>query len=284
MLTRTLSALAALLLVSACASDTASLDRLRAENFTGDAYAQALASNYKAFAEELADRHEWGLARYYAEKGLAVVKGREVSPEDPTAWNFPEPPLNDLQLSHDRVVKAIEGARTTQPEMAASAMVGYDKLLTEHHFQSDARAIATQQSTVGAVLTKLEEPHTPSESAEIPPPSVPSELNRTIVYFPFDSAALGDSALSAIAELARAIPDADDVSVAINGHADRAGPEAYNMKLSERRAKVVEGALAKAGVPKKRMNHYAFGETDPAIATEDGVAEPKNRRVEITVE
>ena len=77
---------------------------------------------------------------------------------------------------------------------------------------------------------------------------------------------------------------AGNVSISINGHADRAGTETYNMDLSERRARFVMKALEEAGVPAKLMQYFAFGETDPAVPTADGVREPKNRRVEIYIE
>lgn len=285
MFTRTLAALATLFLLTACDS-TASLEALRSSSpaANADAYQKALASDYKAYAEEMADQYEWGLTRYFAEKGLDVINGKNVEPEDPTVWNFGNPPLDDLVKERERLMKALATSRSTQPEVAASAVVAYDKLLVQHHFKWNEDAIKEQQAVYAALVTKLEEAHTASNPADIPPPSVPSEINRTVLYFPYDSAKLGDSALSALSELARAIPEADDVNIAINGHADRAGTEAYNMKLSERRAVYVQKQLEKLGVPKKRMQHYAFGETDPAVATDDGVPEPKNRRVEITVE
>lgn len=285
MFTRTLATLATLFMLAACGAPE-SLEALRnsppAAN--ADSYQKALAANYKAYAEEMAAQYEWGLTRYFADKGLDVINNKKVDPEDPAVWNFGNPPLDELKAYRERLMKALATSRSTQPEMAASAVLAYDKLLVQHHFKWNEDAIKDQQTAFEALLTKLEEAHTASNIADIPPPSVPSEINRTVLYFPFDSARLGDSAISALSELARAIPEADDVSIAINGHADRAGPEAYNMKLSERRAIYVQKQLEKLGVPKKRMNHFAFGETDPAVPTADGVAEPKNRRVEITVE
>lgn len=285
MLTRTLATFATLLLLTGCAS-TESLEELRASQPapTADAYQKALATDYKAYAEELAADKEWGLTRYFADKGLNVIDGKEVGPEDPAIWNFGNPPLDELKQTRERLLKALATSKATQPELAASSVLAYDRLLVAHHFKAEDAVLKEQQSVLTELLAKIEAAHPASDIASIPAPSVPSEVNRTVLYFPFDSAKLGDDAMRALTELARAIPDADDVSIAINGHADRAGPEAYNMKLSERRAVYVEKQLIKLGIPKKRMQHYAFGETDPAVPTEDGVREPKNRRVEITVE
>ncbi len=71
--------------------------------------------------------------------------------------------------------------------------------------------------------------------------------------------------------------------LAITGHADRAGPEEYNLGLSLRRASAVLDALAARGGDPAAISLAGRGEAEPAVATADGVAEPANRRVEIIV-
>ncbi|MCH2396367.1 OmpA family protein, partial [Oceanibaculum sp.] len=65
------------------------------------------------------------------------------------------------------------------------------------------------------------------------------------------------------------------------GHADRSGPAADNMALSQRRASSVQTALTADGVTAGQISSEARGETDPLVPTADGVREPQNRRVEI---
>jgi outer membrane protein OmpA-like peptidoglycan-associated protein len=105
-----------------------------------------------------------------------------------------------------------------------------------------------------------------------------------VLYFPLNGDRLGDSAQAALAELVRYVQSAGNITININGHADRVGSDDYNMDLSARRARFVVQALKAAGVPEKMMGYFAFGESDPAVPTADGVAEPKNRRVEIFIE
>jgi OmpA-OmpF porin, OOP family len=64
-------------------------------------------------------------------------------------------------------------------------------------------------------------------------------------------------------------------------HTDRVGSDGANLQLSEKRAYSVQQHLVQLGLPKSRIEVFAFGETDPRTATADGVAEPTNRRVEI---
>lgn len=69
--------------------------------------------------------------------------------------------------------------------------------------------------------------------------------------------------------------------ITVLGHADRTGGEAHNLSLSLRRADAVERALVAAGVPARRVGVAAAGESRLRVETEDEVAEPLNRRVEL---
>ena len=67
------------------------------------------------------------------------------------------------------------------------------------------------------------------------------------------------------------------------GHTDTTGTEAYNMALSLRRANAVKDALVKLGVPAAATTTVGRGEAGLLVQTGDGVREPQNRRVEITI-
>jgi outer membrane protein OmpA-like peptidoglycan-associated protein len=71
--------------------------------------------------------------------------------------------------------------------------------------------------------------------------------------------------------------------VIVIGHTDRVGNVSYNDTLSLRRAERARGELAKAGIPAERIQIAGRGEREPLIPTEDEVAEPRNRRVEISI-
>jgi outer membrane protein OmpA-like peptidoglycan-associated protein len=71
--------------------------------------------------------------------------------------------------------------------------------------------------------------------------------------------------------------------IAIIGHTDRVGAQAYNDALSLRRAERCRDELLKLGIPKVRITVAGRGEREPEVPTADEVAEPRNRRVEISV-
>ena len=71
--------------------------------------------------------------------------------------------------------------------------------------------------------------------------------------------------------------------VAVIGHTDRAGSPRFNDRLSLQRAERVRGELVKLGIPGARIQAAGRGEREPLVLTDDGITEPRNRRVEISV-
>ncbi len=117
-----------------------------------------------------------------------------------------------------------------------------------------------------------------------PPPAPPAYTAREfIVYFPFDQYVLTTEAQGVIQEAAAYAAQGNATSVAVVGHADTSGSQAYNVRLSERRAKAVADALVGLGVQQTALSVDWRGETAPAVATGDGVKEPLNRRTTIGV-
>ncbi len=260
-------ALISLCLLTACDS-TQSLKELRNAPVADDPYQQALAEGYKNFAEAKVANYDWWTSKYFADKGLMAAYGRDTQPEEAKNWDIPATMRPEFDDARGKLIAAVAANKTTQPAQ---------------NNKWDVAKIEETKDAFFVALTKLTEAHT-DEAAASPTPAAPVESTSTILYFPLDSDKLGDSATAALAELVRYIKSAGNVAVTINGHADRVGTEAYNMDLSERRARFVMKALEAAGVPDSIMKYFAFGESDPAVPTADGVEEPKNRRVEIFIE
>jgi len=82
-----------------------------------------------------------------------------------------------------------------------------------------------------------------------------------------------------LAEIARR----QSPEIVVIGHTDRVGSVTANDALSLRRARNVEKELVKLGIPADRIDVAGRGEREPLVPTDDEVAEPKNRRVEISV-
>ena len=73
--------------------------------------------------------------------------------------------------------------------------------------------------------------------------------------------------------------------VTIIGHADKVGNPAYNLRLSQRRAKAVFNTLTQDGAVKAASIEHAWrGDRDPLPGTEAANVEPRNRRVEVKIQ
>ena len=275
---RTLAAFLTLLALTACDSSS-SLKDLRHTPPGGDAYAAALATEYKDLSEEKLISYDWWTSKYFADKGLLAAHGREVGPEDPAQWKLPADKHAEFLEARVRLVDAVAANRLTNPAGAAKATVAYDRWVELQDRNWDGVRIQQAHDDFFRQLEALERQGTTAASN-----TQAVESTSAILYFPFDSEALTDSAKAAIGELVDYVRLAGPTMVTINGHADRVGSEEYNMALSERRARFVMRALEQAGLPRDALQYFAFGETDPKVPTPDHTPEPQNRRVEIFLE
>ncbi len=108
-----------------------------------------------------------------------------------------------------------------------------------------------------------------------------AEPSAFTIFFNFDSTSLITAQSDTLDATVAAAKAGNQVRLIVSGHADRAGPEPYNVSLSRRRALTVKKALHLRGLNPDWITITAHGETRPHIATPDGTREPRNRRVEI---
>jgi outer membrane protein OmpA-like peptidoglycan-associated protein len=94
--------------------------------------------------------------------------------------------------------------------------------------------------------------------------------------FTDESRQIVDSVFSEIAK--RPVPD-----VQVIGHTDAVGNDQYNDALAQQRADTVRTALVRRGIAPENIVALSRGKREPVVPTPDGVAEPRNRRVEIIV-
>jgi OOP family OmpA-OmpF porin len=126
-------------------------------------------------------------------------------------------------------------------------------------------------------------PPPPPAPAPPPPPPVKRKIILRGVNFDFDKATIRPDAAPILEEAARALQDEPTIDVSVEGHTDAMGTDAYNDRLSERRADAVRDYLIELGVSAPRLMARGFGESQPVAtnATDEGRAQ--NRRVELKV-
>jgi len=106
-----------------------------------------------------------------------------------------------------------------------------------------------------------------------------SLVSRLAVYFDFDSAELRPESITELERVVKFMNDLPEVTALIEGHTDSIGTEAYNLALSDRRAKSVFDYLASRGISPSRMRTIGKGEADPVADNATAEGRQLNRRV-----
>ena len=103
------------------------------------------------------------------------------------------------------------------------------------------------------------------------------------VTFATGSYSISPTFQATLDKVAQSLRDYPNSLVDVYGHTDTVGTTASNQRLSEERARAVTNYLIGRGVSSTRIRWQGFGETQLKVATNDGVNEPLNRRVEIKI-
>ena len=114
--------------------------------------------------------------------------------------------------------------------------------------------------------------------ATLPPPP----LHFTL-FFRFDSEELTEESRKIVQDVLRSVKAQPVPEVIVIGHTDTTGSDSSNFELGMRRANAVRALLIKAGLSAAAIDARSHGEMELLVQTANGVFEPKNRRVEITV-
>lgn len=100
------------------------------------------------------------------------------------------------------------------------------------------------------------------------------------VKFNFDKATILPQYKSEINQVADFMNKYLVYKVALEGYTDSVGPEAYNLKLSDRRSNAVADELVKLGVDRNRISTAGYGETNPVATNKTREGRAENRRVD----
>jgi len=103
------------------------------------------------------------------------------------------------------------------------------------------------------------------------------------VLFGFDRSDLNTTSKSTIDQLITILKQYPNEDVLVIGHTDSKGANAYNQKLSVRRASSVANYLTANGVSTGRVTTKGMGETDPIVENDTPEHRAQNRRVEFVL-
>jgi OOP family OmpA-OmpF porin len=186
---------------------------------------------------------------------------------------------------------------------AGGAAGGVSYAHDHHHDNKDEEAvgIAVASTVVGAgvgylICSLMEEepkpapkPAPPAPRAAPPPPPPPppkpdvcTQMVRIHdIKFENDKAEIQPNASTVLDQTAGALQKCPDVKVRLNAYTDSNGSDAYNQKLSDRRANAVREYLESQGVAAGRIEAHGLGESNPIADNKTAEGRAENRRVEI---
>ena len=168
--------------------------------------------------------------------------------------------------------------------------------------EDDGSASAARVSNPSGTV-ELDAPLEATRVASSKPPTPPAAMNRDDadrefgpllaglprpadhfnLYFRTDSAELTDDSRALLPDVLRAVAARAAPDVAVIGHTDTTGNAPANFRLGLERAEMVKQLLVRAGLGAAAIEIESHGEADLLVPTGDNTAEPRNRRVEITV-
>lgn len=266
------------------------------ETISGQTFAAYLARDYQELSVyEYQEMYDYIDAETYAERGMKARAGAAPEPFQPQNWDIDsKQALNDLKSGRRQLVTAMnDGAATMAPELAAEAQSKYDCWVEQQEEGWQTLHIARCREGFEAAMADLHKAMMPAEpkmepkaETKVAPPAM-AEIARHVIYFDFDEASLNASGQAKITEIVSDLSSQDDIELYVEGHADRAGPADYNEELARQRAETVRAELIRHGLEVSKVETLrteSEGETEPAVQTDDGVREQRNRRVEIVVE
>lgn len=103
------------------------------------------------------------------------------------------------------------------------------------------------------------------------------------VLFAYNKSELTPAARTELDSLMPKLQSADVVSVKVVGHTDSQGSDAYNQKLSERRASSVAAYLLSRGLAPNKLTSEGKGESQPVADNDTEEGRAQNRRVELHI-
>lgn len=235
-----------------------------ASDIPGGDFNSELAGQYQGLAAYNATKESnWMDAAGYMDRSIAAQNGG-VAPWNPADLGIGGEPA----AMYPEVRSTIAAQSSVNPAACAEAQAYWDQWL-EALYQSPGGCLDPDEvrAMFDAALLAC----------------IGSSPANYIVYFGFDRSDLTAAAQAVVSDVVLALQGVATPIISLVGHTDTSGSAAYNIGLSERRVNRVAAALDASGVNMAGATLAARGEAQPAVPTGDGVREPRNRRVEITV-
>lgn len=273
-------------LLAAC-SNTAEIGKMKVK---GSKFEKSLVKNYVKLAKQEHGEDDWGDAWQFEDRAKLAAMGKPSAPEPVTNRKLVSKHKKPLTAAYKRLTSALaRGGAKANPKAAANAQTNYECWMQEAEENRQPKHIGACRSLFSGSIWMLEESlggAKPMKMAKKPKKKKkagPARTKHFLVFFDINSADVKGGEAKAVAAAAKFATANKGSNVYITGHTDRSGSKKYNMKLAKKRVGAVVKGLTGMGLKKKSLGSVVQGENDPAIRTQDGRKDGRNRRVVISV-
>ena len=220
---------------------------------------------------------------HFAMKAAVAARGDDVRPTALEERRIAADKVEELAKARNRLLAMLYGGgKVKAPIIAARAQLSFDCWVQEQEEGHQPGDIADCRNAFYGSVVAAEVAMRPAPPAPAPEPE-PSYVTYYVVFFEFDSSELSNAATQTLDEAVATALEMRPYKILIRGHTDRAGPDAYNLKLSEQRSLSVASYLIESGAGRFVIHAEGLGESEPIAKTSDNVRDGRNRRSEISL-
>ncbi len=221
---------------------------------------------------------------------LAPAPAPAAKPSEPAAPVVAAPPV---------AAPAVEAPApaVAEPAVAEPAAAEAPTVVDAEPAAMEAPALAEAPPAPAAIVEAppappvvVEAPPAPAAAAPAKPaapvapaPTAVKVTFETDTFFAFDKSVLQPAGKAKLEDLVSKLQGTDIEVIVATGHTDSTGTDAYNQKLSMRRANAVKAFLVSKGLPAERVFTEGKGEKQPVASNKTAEGRAKNRRVEVEV-
>ena len=118
---------------------------------------------------------------------------------------------------------------------------------------------------------------------KLQPLEVGEQVRLDNIFFELNSSNLKDESLVELNKIIKCMASNPFLVIEIGGHTDNSGSEAYNLNLSDDRARSVKDALVQRGIPSDRIQTKGYGMSVPLNTNSSEQERALNRRTELKI-
>jgi len=189
----------------------------------------------------------------------------------------PSTQISELDEARALIAKAKQaGAERCAPERQAEAVA---KLYAAAHEITEGDIHPEENASLVAASVKAAKQALGKSKAGCQP----EEITLSGVYFGTNSAKLSPASDATLNHAVAVLKKRSAIHVEVAAHTDSRGKDAYNLALSERRAKSVMDYLTAHGIAASRLTSHGYGETQAVADNGTAAGRAKNRRVTLRI-